>query len=62
MSFVTPVEVFAAINHARNNNSSDEFRDTAFQVNEVARTSKGVTFHNYKILKFDGKNWTYVPL
>ena len=30
MSFVTPAEVFAAINHARNSDSSDEFRDTAF--------------------------------
>ena len=62
MSFVIPAEVFAAINYACNSNSSDEFRDTAFQVDEVARTSNGVTFCNYKILKFNGKNWTYVPL
>ena len=62
MSFVTPAEVFEAINHAHNSNSSDEFGDTAFQVDDVYRTSKGVTFRNYKILKFDGKKWTYVPL
>ena len=54
MSFVRPTEVFDAINYARSINSSDEFRDGAFQVDDNVWTSKGASFRTYKILKFDG--------
>ena len=54
MSFVRLIEVFDAINHARSIDSSDEFRDGAFQVDDNVQTSKGASFCTYKILKFDG--------
>ena len=53
MHFVTPTEVLAAIAHAG---------DDAFKIDETVRTSKGVGFRTFSILKNIKGTWQFVPL
>lgn len=60
MQFVTPAEVFAAINHARS--ASDPHGDSAFELDSVVRVAKGTAFRTFKVLKQSGSEWKYIPL
>jgi hypothetical protein len=60
--FVTPVEVFAAIEYAKSLNPADVNGDGAFKIEAKGRDVKGCSFHNFTILKKDPKIGVWGPI